>query len=136
MFFQIHQLEFLLYHQKLFIISWSYSPFCICFNQLWFKDSHTTAHKTNNLGFGVRHDFIIENPDPRSTFSFRVPLKHIFGFCDDYDEVVYGFKHQLTLVRKGDNDAIFRAAAAELSWYVAYVLPALEQKLALYKTNE
>ena len=54
---------------------------------------------------------MIQKPDPNGTFSFRVPLKHIFGFCDDYEKLVYGFKHQLTLVRKGDNDAIFKIGA-------------------------
>ena len=38
----------------------------------------------------------------------RIPLKHIFGFCEDYDKIVYGLKHSLTLVRKGDDDAIFK----------------------------
>jgi len=100
-------------------------------NQLRMKDSHTTAHLQNNTGFGVRQQYVIQKPDPKCTFSFRVSLKHIFGFCDDYQKVVYGFKHQLTLVRKGDNDAIFRNNAADvgkvvltkLSWYVPHVLP-------------
>ena len=39
-------------------------------------------------------------------------MKHIFGFCEDYDKIVYGLKHNLTLVRKTDDDAIFRLAAA------------------------
>ena len=30
---------------------------------------------------------------------------HIFCFCDDYDKIVYGLKHSLTLVRKTDDDA-------------------------------
>ena len=80
-------------------------------NQLWYKDSGTTAHLENNSGFGIRQQYIIQKPDPNETFSFRVLLKHIFGFCDDYEKVVYGFKHQLTLVRKGDNDAIFKTGA-------------------------
>jgi len=80
-------------------------------NQLWMKDSHTTAHLQNNIGFAARQGYIIQKPNPKGTFSFRVPLKHIFGFCDDYEKVVYGFKHQLTLVRKGDNDAIFKIGA-------------------------
>jgi len=75
---------------------------------------------------------------------FRIPLKHIFGFCDDYEKIVYGFKHQLTLVIKGDNDAIFRAAAADagkvvlskLPWYMPHVTPNLQEKLALYKRIE
>ena len=39
-------------------------------------------------------------------------MKHIFGFCEDYDKIVYGLKYSLTLVRKTDDDAIFRGAAA------------------------
>ena len=113
-------------------------------NQLWMKDSHTTAHLQNNMGFAARQGYVIQKPDPKGTFSFRVPLKHIFGFCDDYEKVVYGFKHQLTLVRKGDNDAIFRNNAADagqvvltkLSWYVPHVLPSDQEKVALYKTIE
>ena len=113
-------------------------------NQLWFKDTGATAHLQNNTGFGARQQYIIQKPDPNGTLSFRVPLKHIFWFCDDYDKVVNGFKRQLTLIRKGDNDAIFRNNAADagkvvltkLSWYVSHVLPALEQKLVLYKTIE
>ena len=113
-------------------------------NQLWMKDSHTTAHPQNNIGFAASQGYIIQKPDPKGTFSFIVPLKHIFGFCDDCEKVVYGFKHQLTLVRKGDNDAIFRAAAADagkvvltkLAWYVLHVLPNGQEKLTLYKTIE
>jgi len=113
-------------------------------NQLWMKDSHTTAHLQINTGFAARQGYIIQKPDPKRTFSFRVPLKHIFGFCDDYEKVVYGFKHQLTLVRKGDNDAIFRNNAADvgkivltkLSWYMPHVTPNLQEKIALYKTIE
>ena len=67
-----------------------------------------TAHLTNNPGFGTRHGYLIMKPDPKGTFSFRIPFKHIFGFAEDYDKIVYGFRHVLTLVRKSDDDAIFR----------------------------
>ena len=39
-------------------------------------------------------------------------MKHIFGFCEDYDKIVYCLKHNLTLVRKTDDDAFFRGAEA------------------------
>jgi hypothetical protein len=35
-------------------------------------------------------------------------LSHINGFEDDYDKVVYGFKHSLILKRASDSDAIIR----------------------------
>ena len=97
-------------------------------NQLWYKDTGVAASIANNLGFVVRHSYLIESPVPKGTFSFRVPLKHIFGFCEDYDKIVYGLKQTLTLVRKSNDDAIFREKP--------HVLPADAEKFQLYKTIE
>ena len=71
-------------------------------------------------------------------------MKHIFGFCDDYDKIVYGLEHSLTLVRKTDDDAIFRAAAAgarkvsldKISWFMPHVISADAEKFSIYKTIE
>jgi len=57
--------------------------------QLCYKDNHTTAHLQNNPGFGVRQQYVIQKQDPKGTFSLRVPLKHIFGFCDDYEKITF-----------------------------------------------
>lgn len=81
-------------------------------NQLWYKDT-TSAAANANAGFAVRQSYLIQSPNPKGTFSFRVPLKHIFGFCEDYEKILYGMKQTLTLVRKSDNDAIFRDNAAD-----------------------
>ena len=113
-------------------------------NQLWYKDSGAAAHLTNNPGFGIRHGYIIKTPDPKGNFSFRIPLKHIFGFAEDYDKIVYGFRHVLTLVRKSDDDAIFRLTAAgagkitlsKVSWYIPHVRPSDVHKLKLYEMIE
>ena len=64
-------------------------------NQLWYKDTTDTAEEANT-GWNVRRQYIIVNSNPKGSFSFRIPFKHIFGFCDDYDKVVYGLKHTLT----------------------------------------
>ena len=115
-------------------------------NQLWFKDTGSEASVTAgvNTGFAARHGYIIKSPDPKGTFSFRIPLKHIFGFAEDYEKIVYGFRHVLTLVRKSDDDAIFRLAAAgagkvvlsKISWYLPHVRPADVPKLNLYEMIE
>ena len=76
-----------------------------------YKDTATTAVKADNNGFAARHAYVIQSPTVKGTFSFRIPMKHIFGFCEDYDKIVYGLKHNLTL-RKTDDDAIFTLAAA------------------------
>ena len=113
-------------------------------NQLWYKDTTTTASIANNTGFNVRHSYLIESPVPKGTFSFRIPLKHIFGFCEDYDKIVYGMKHTLTLVRKSNDDAIFRDNAMavgkivldKVSWFMPHVTPSDTEKYQLYKMIE
>ena len=48
------------------------------FNQLWYKGTSTTAAKADNNGFAARHAYLIQSPTINGTFSFRMPLKHIF----------------------------------------------------------
>jgi len=113
-------------------------------NQLWQKDTTATAVIADNVGFKVRQEYLIQSPTAKGTFSFRVPLKHIFGFCEDYDKIVYGLKHTLTLVRKSDSDAIYRAANVDagkvtlnkISWFMPHVLPSDAEKFPLYKSIE
>ena len=81
-------------------------------NQLWYKNTSTIAAKAEYNGFAARHAYLIQSPTVKGTFYFRIPLKHIFIYCEDYNKIVYGLKHSLTLVRKTDDDAIFREAAA------------------------
>ena len=56
----------------------------------------------------LQHVMGILSPSPpiKGSFSFTIPLRHIFGFADDYNKIVYGFKHELSLVRDSDDNAI------------------------------
>ena len=112
--------------------------------QCWYPDTNTNAALAN-IGFAIRHGYIVTKPNPKGTFSFAVPLEHILGFCEDYDKVLYGVRHTLTLVRStDDNDAILRAGAAaagkvklsKLSWMMPKVQPSDEMKYQLYKHIE
>ena len=113
-------------------------------NQLWYKDTATTALTADNNGFAARYAYLIQSPPVKCTFSFRMPMKHVFGFCEDYDKIVYGLKHNLTLVRKRDDDGIFRRAAAgagkvsldKMSWFMPHVILADADKFSIYKTIE
>ena len=113
-------------------------------NQLWYKDTVTTAAKADNNGFAARHAYHIQSPTVKGAFSFRILLKYSFGFCEDYDKIAYGLKHSLTLVKKSDDDAIFRAAAAgagkisidKISSFMPHVIPADAEKFSIYKTIE
>ena len=68
-------------------------------NQFWYKDTSTTAAKADNNGFAARHAYLIHSPTVKGTFSLRKRMKHTFGFCEDYDKIVDGLQHNLTLVR-------------------------------------
>ena len=130
-------------------------------NQLWYKDTSTSpimdkANANFNDGFKIRHDYIFGKTDgnvvPIGSFSFRIPLKHIFGFCEDYDKIVYGLKHNLTLTRNNDNDAIYkriildgagndtlpygRVLLRKITWFMPHVMPADNAKMELYKIIE
>ena len=63
--------------------------------------------------FARRKEYIIEKSDPHGSFSFAIELGNLFGFCEDYDKVVYGMRHKLTLVRKSDDDAVKTIAATD-----------------------
>ena len=99
------------------------------------------AVKAGNNGFAARHCYIIESPTVKGTFSFRIPLKHIFGFCKDYNKIGYGLTHSLALVRKTDDDAIFRDVAGKftldkISLFIPHIIHADVEKFSIYKTTE
>ena len=110
-------------------------------NQLWFKDTSTDADIHNNTGFIIRQNCIIQKPNPKGAFSFRIPLKHIFGFCEDYNKIIYGMKQTLTLTRDNDNNAIFRLNGVDagkvtlnnISWYMPKVTPTDKERMEIFK---
>ena len=75
-------------------------------NQLCYKDIAKTPAKADNNGFAARHAYLIQSLTVKGTFSLKIPMKHVFGFYADYDQISYGLKHSLTLVRKRDDNAI------------------------------
>ena len=58
-------------------------------NQLWQRDVTALADLVNNTGFKNRQNYIITQSEEKGTFSFCIPLKHIFRFCDDYDSALW-----------------------------------------------
>ena len=114
-------------------------------NQLWQRDVSTDASLTDaNTGFYARWRYIVQQPAEKGTFSFCIPLKHIFGFCDHSDKIIYGFKHTIALKRQGDDDAIFRSSSVaigkidltKLSLFMPHVTPSFQELNNLTKSIE
>ena len=97
-----------------------------------------------NKGFDDRHKYIIRTSDPKGTFSFKIPLKHFLGFCEDYKKILYGMQQRLTLTHANNDDPIFRAAAVgigklsikNIRWFVPHVIPSDAYRLQLDKVIE
>ena len=119
-------------------------------NQLWVKDENTgvadldDAQPTYNNGFFIRHKYIIGEPQPKGTFSFKIPLKHFLGFSEDYKKILYGLQQRLTLTRTNDNNAIFKDNVAvdgkinltRIRWFMPHVIPSDAYRLQLDKVIE
>ena len=125
-------------------------------NQCWIKDTGLGDGDTGNNGnegFKLRRNYIINMPDGadnKGKFSFKIPLKYFFGFCEDYRKILYGMQQRLTLTRNGDNDAILRRNAAaggvaaangkvnltKISWFMPHVIPSDAYRLQLDKIIE
>ena len=80
--------------------------------QCWFKDDHEAGVDDDNVGRRARRELFFYSVGNlnKGKFSFCIPLKHIFGFCDDYDKVMYGVNHGLSLFRKGNGTAVHKPA--------------------------
>ena len=117
-------------------------------NQLWLPDTNTdnnnVANKVENLGYKKRNEYIIQTSDPKGTFSFKIPLKHFLGFCEDYKKILYGMQQRLTLTRTNNDNAIFRTAATDagtvrldkIRWFMPHVIPSDAYRLQLDKVIE
>ena len=121
-------------------------------NQLWFKDDNLEPNQETNTGFKKRHEYIIKSPNPKGTFSFKIPLKHFLGFCEDYKKILYGMQQRLTLTRTGDNNAIFKGTKTvnnnvvvidegkihikRIRWFMPHVIPSDAYRLQLNKIIE
>ena len=119
-------------------------------NQLWVKDENKgnavidDTQADYNHGYFIKHKYIIGDPLPNGTFSFKIPLKHFLGFCEDYKKVLYGMQQRLTLTRTGNNDAIFKANGIavgkinikRIRWFMPHVIPSDAYRLQLDKIIE
>ena len=119
-------------------------------NQLWAPDGGLGSlekgrdNENYNKGFDIRHKYIIKSPNKKGEFSFKIPLKHFLGFCEDYKKIIYGMQQRLTLTRTGNNDAIFRANdladciidIKRIRWFMPHVIPSDAYRLQLDKIIE
>ena len=121
-------------------------------NQLWFKDENINPDQATNTGFKKRHEYIIKTANPKGTFSFKIPLKHFLGFCEDYKKILYGMQQRLTLTRTGNDNAIFKGTKdvggvvtaidngnvdiKRIRWFMPHVIPSDAYRLQLDKIIE
>ena len=94
-------------------------------------DTGTAADRNANARFKRRQGYLIQTPNPKGSFQYAIPMRHIFGFMDDYSKVTHGMRDTLQLIRKDDDDALFSTAAAgvgkvklsKIAWPIPIVQP-------------
>jgi len=79
----------------------------------------------------------------KTSFSYVIPLKLLFGFADDYDRILLNVKQELVLLRaSSDKNAIFQSAASlqdikfsisKIIWRMPYVRVNDEVRLSLLR---
>ena len=106
-------------------------------NSCWLPDDNKGEAAAANTGWEARRKFLflnnrLEAEDPESgKFRFSIRLEDIFGFAADYDRVMYGFTHTLTLIRNLNNkDVLFgedAAVAGKVEFSkISWILPIIE----------
>jgi hypothetical protein len=108
-------------------------------------------HPEHSERFKFLNNYVVQNSTPTGFFSATIPLSHILGFCENYDKVIYGVKHELILQRTHSHDAIQKLIVMEdgadtlqygrldlktLRWRIPHVKLADEEKLKLYSVIE
>ena len=61
--------------------------------QGWYPYSGLNADIDTNAGFKTQQGYLIGLPNPKGSFQCAIPMKHIFGFMDDYSKVTYGMRY-------------------------------------------
>lgn len=115
-------------------------------NFMWGLDKGEKGCIKNNTGYEERHNYLFKNSS--GNFSVAIPLNHIFGFCENYNKVIYGVKHQLTLRRgKDDDNALLKSPdkneegiykvpdgkviITKIIWRIPHVMPTDEYMIKL-----
>ena len=104
----------------------------------WVPDDRKGEAAKENTGWEERRKFLFLNNRPTGEdegsgyFRFSIRLEDIFGFAADYNRVLYGFTHTLTLIRNLNNkDALFgvqnagegKVEFSKISWILPIVEP-------------
>ena len=100
----------------------------------WIPDKTTSAANVNNISWKYRKYIINAGVAGQNwNFSAMIPLSCIFNFCNDFNKVIYGMQHKISLTRTTDTRALMRVnAAVEASGlYPAAVALANDAKVVL-----
>lgn len=78
-----------------------------------------------------------------STYRIMIPLKFVFGFCDDYNKVVVNSKHELIMVRSRvdsnayiSNKDTWKFDMIKIQWKIPHVTLSDHAKLSMLRTIE
>lgn len=96
-----------------------------------------TTDQNPYMLFGMGSGMNVET----ATYKMVLPLRFLFGFCDDFKKIVLNSKHELILVRSRTNLNLYQAQADilrltmnKIQWKIPHVSLSDGAKLAMWKT--
>ena len=81
---------------------------CSGLSACWFPDTSAKAEEAGNIGFGARKKLLFTDITTKGKFCFRIPLKSVFGFCSDFDKLIFNYDHELVMLRQNDCYALYK----------------------------
>ena len=82
-------------------------------NWFWSPDREKAAANASNIAWRTRN--LLVNPQAAGgvwNFNATLPLSAVFSFCNDYQKVIYGMQHKISLTRTNNTRALLRTNAA------------------------
>jgi len=114
-------------------------------NKICFKDyssikKNTVFIKRKNYLFNPLSNVMTDSQ--AGSFSFRIPLEHLFNFCENYTKVIFNCKHELQLNRQTADYALFKSVflatkgkvqLSLMQWYLPEITPNEQYEAELYQ---
>lgn len=104
---------------------------------------HMLACKTSAHTSIYTLSWLAEKGVAQSTYRFMIPLKLMFGFCEDYNKVVANSRHELILNRSHTDKNVYIADAecvkfviTKIHWKMPIVTMSDQAKMNMLKTIE
>lgn len=139
---------------------WSANYPCYLFNEMRYELNNIEIDRSKNVGLSSymklcaaypasdgrefhRYDHYTDKALEIQTYQFMIPLRFIFGFCEDYKKIIMNAKHELIMVINRQDIFAYTCATesfdlkiSKIQWKMPHVTLADQAKLQMLRYVE